>query len=256
MITNVVEDHLDEMGPTTDQIAWAFAKTIPEKGILVITEGPYARYFRRKAVRKGTKVICIDPEQIEDSYIEEFPYMVFKNNCAIGLGVAKALGIDEEKAKQAMLHSHPDPGITQIVKVRAGARTGWLVNAFAANEPTSSLEIWNQIQESSLPAENEMIILCCREDRVDRSHQFAKDFLPYVKAKTLLLIGTGTLEVLRAYQRGDFPDIGKCIDLTGQNADVVIDEVSKRIKRNVVFCAGNIHGVAEEFLEKFASIKI
>ena len=37
VITNVVEDHLDEMGPTTEQIAWAFAKTIPVNGILIIT---------------------------------------------------------------------------------------------------------------------------------------------------------------------------------------------------------------------------
>ena len=257
VITNVVEDHLDEMGPTTDQIAWAFAKTIPYDGILVITEGKYSNYFRKKAAERNTRVICIDPNIIEHSYLEQFPYILFPNNCALGLGIAEALGIDTEVAKQAMLKANPDPGVTQIVRVKSEESACWLVNAFAANEPTSSLEIWEEIQEDyHYPSENAVLILCCRDDRVDRSHQFAVDFLPYVKMKTMILIGTGTMEVLHAYQRGKYPNIEECIDLTGQHADVIIKEVQERMCKNVVFCAGNIHGIAENFLAEFADITI
>lgn len=258
VITNVVEDHLDEMGPTLDQIAWAFAKTIPKNGTLVITEGPYAAFFSEEAKKNGTRVVCVDPETIEDEYVNSFPYMVFKNNCAIGIGVARALGIDEELAKRAMLNAHPDPGITQMVKIRNEDtdKECWLINAFAANEPTSSLEIWNQIQERPLPKEDAVLMLCCRDDRVDRSHQFAADFLPYVNLKTMLVIGTGTLEVIHDYQGGKFKGIKDCIDLTGQKSDVIIDEVRRLMNNNIVFCVGNIHGVAEDFLKEFADISI
>lgn len=43
VITNVLEDHLDEMGPTTDQIAWAFADTIPYNGR---SRNPRLRVYR------------------------------------------------------------------------------------------------------------------------------------------------------------------------------------------------------------------
>lgn len=256
VITNVVEDHLDLMGPTTEQISWAFAATIPYNGILVITEGPYAEYFKAEAEKRNTKVVCVDPESVEESYLREFPYMVFPNNCAVGLAFAEAMGIDKKQAMKAMLKAHPDPGSTQIVKIEEDNNTCHLINAFAANEPTSSLEIWQQVCNGPLHKENAVLIICCRDDRVDRSHQFVEDFLPYINIKTMVIIGTGTLEVLHEFQKGRFSGIEDCIDLTDQKSDVIIEEVKKLMCNNVVFCAGNIHGVAEEFLDKFASIKI
>lgn len=256
VITNVVEDHLDEMGPTTEQIAWAFAKTIPYNGILVITEGPYSDYFREEAKKRNSKVICMEPELVDDRLLDKFPYIVFKNNCAIGYGVAKALGIDPRTARNAMLHAHPDPGIAQVVKVNWKEKECWLVNAFAANEPTSSLEIWYDIENAQLSEEDSVLILCCRDDRVDRTHQFIVDFLPYVQAGVMMVIGTGTLELMNAYRKGKFPGIDECIDLTGRGADEIISELETIMDNRVVFCAGNIHGVAEKFLEDFADIKI
>lgn len=256
VITNVVEDHLDLMGPTTDQISWAFAATIPYNGILVITEGPYAEYFREEAAKRNTRVVCVDPESVDESYLREFSYMVFPNNCAVGLAFAEAMGIDKEQAMKAMLKAHPDPGSTQIVKITEENTKCHLINAFAANEPTSSLEIWQEVCNGPLPKENAVLIICCRDDRVDRSHQFVEDFLPFVNMKTMMIIGTGTLEVLHEFQKGRFSGIEECVDLTDQKSEVIIEEVKKLMCDNVIFCAGNIHGVAEEFLEEFAGIKI
>lgn len=256
VLTNVVEDHLDEMGPTTDQIAWAFANTIPYNGTLVITKGDYSDFFCEEAAKRNTKVVCVDPEEISDEYLNEFPIMVFKNNCAIGLGFARAMGIDEELAKRAMIKAHPDPGATQIVHVTHKDKECYLVNAFAANEPSSSLEIWGRICEGTLPKNDSAVILCCRDDRVDRTHQFVEDFLPYVNIKQLLVIGTGALEVINEFKAGKYPGIEECIDLSGQKADAIIDEVYARMNNNVFLCVGNIHGSADEFLEEFAAIKI
>lgn len=256
VITNVVEDHLDEMGPTTDQIAWAFAGTIPYNGTLVITEGPYADFFRREAKKRNSQVICMEPDLVDDELVGKFPYIVFKNNCAIAYGVAKALGISPQIARKAMLKARPDPGIAQVVNVQWKGKTCWLVNAFAANEPTSSLEIWHDISASKLSEKEPLLILCCRDDRVDRTHQFIVDFLPYVSAAKMLVIGTGTLELLNAFKKNKFRKIQDCIDLTGQNGEVIIAELEKIMDGRVVFCAGNIHGVAENFLEIFAEITI
>jgi hypothetical protein len=132
----------------------------------------------------------------------------------------------------------------------------YLVNAFAANEPQSSLEILQKVRESALPQKNAALILCCRDDRVDRTHQFARDFLPFVDVKTLVIIGTGTLEIVHDFKNGKYPGIENCVDLTGRKADVVIDQVKALMDHNIIFCAGNIHGTAEIFLEEFVGIKI
>lgn len=256
VITNVVEDHLDEMGPTTKQIAWAFAKTIPYNGVLVITEGPYAAYFTKIAQRRGSSVVCLDPEIIKEDYIKQFPYIVFKNNCAIGLAFARAMGIDDATAFRAMLKAHPDPGSAQIVKVPQKRGNIWLVNAFAANEPTSSLEILENVKAAHQMNRAPVIMLCCRDDRVDRTHQFIHDFLPYVEAENLMVIGTGTLDVITAFQRNHFPKIADCVDLTGRKEHDIISEVHNIEGDQVVFCVGNIHGVAEEFLRVYAGIVI
>ena len=54
---------------------------------------------------------------------------------AITLGVAQALGIDQQTALQGMLNAPPDPGAVEIKYFQANSTTNVFVNAFAANEP-------------------------------------------------------------------------------------------------------------------------
>ena len=49
IIANVIEDHMDVMGPTLDDIAEAFSSTIPENGYVIIPETPYEKYFEKIA---------------------------------------------------------------------------------------------------------------------------------------------------------------------------------------------------------------
>ena len=55
VIVNVLEDHMDVMGPTLDEVAQAFTATIPYDGHLVTIEGPYLEYYKnsRRAQHKG-----------------------------------------------------------------------------------------------------------------------------------------------------------------------------------------------------------
>ena len=64
VIVNVLEDHLDLMGPTLDQIAQAFSTTIPQNGYLITIDGPYRKYFEKEAKKKNTKVIIADNSKI------------------------------------------------------------------------------------------------------------------------------------------------------------------------------------------------
>src|SRR5699024_3126056 len=80
VIVNVMEDHLDEMGPTTDQIAQAFTSTIPYNGKLIISEGKYADYFKEVAKKRNTEVYVADENEIPKGYLDKFEYVLFPNN--------------------------------------------------------------------------------------------------------------------------------------------------------------------------------
>lgn len=91
VIVNVLEDHMDVMGPTLDEIAEAFTATIPYNGHLVITDSEYTEFFKQKAKERNTKVIIADNSKITDEYLRKFEYMVFPDNASLALGVAQAL---------------------------------------------------------------------------------------------------------------------------------------------------------------------
>ncbi|MDT1790748.1 poly-gamma-glutamate synthase PgsB, partial [Salmonella enterica subsp. enterica serovar Oslo] len=64
VIVNVLEDHMDVMGPTLDEVAQAFLATIPYNGHLVTIEGPYLEYYKKVAAERNTKVIVADNDRI------------------------------------------------------------------------------------------------------------------------------------------------------------------------------------------------
>ncbi len=134
VIVNVLEDHLEEMGPTLDQLAWAFGDTIPYNGIVVVPDCEYTPYFKAIANERNTKVIEAEDITLPDGYLERFSYKIFENNCIMALGVSRALGISDEIAYRGMLNASPDPGTVEIECIKNNNICTWLVNAFAANE--------------------------------------------------------------------------------------------------------------------------
>lgn len=165
VIVNVLEDHMDVLGPTLDEVAEAFTATIPHQGHLIIMDGPYREYFQEVARQRGTEVIVADRSKISEEYLRQFTYVCFPDNAAIALAVAQALGIDEETAKRGMLKAQPDPGVLRILPI---GKNSYFVNGFAANDADSTLRIWQRVKELGYPLKNPMVIMNCRPDRMDR----------------------------------------------------------------------------------------
>ena len=102
VIVNVLEDHLDVMGPTTDQMALAFGETIPYNGTLIITHSKYTKYFKDIAKKRNTKVYVARNQDIPKGYLEKFSYVLFPDNVALALAVARGLKIDKKVALEGM----------------------------------------------------------------------------------------------------------------------------------------------------------
>lgn len=248
-IVNVLEDHLDEMGPTLEQLAWAFADTIPYHGVAVVPACEFTDYFRKIADERGSRLEVVDPGMISQDYLSLFPYKVFDNNCAMALGVARALGIDDETVLRGMLKASPDPGALQVIPLHREGLQTWFVNAFAANEPASTLEIWEYLHEENIPMENPVVVMNCRPDRVDRSYQFARDCLPHMGPIQLVVIGEMTAPIRRAYQRGKLSNVQVYRELQGKSVEEIMSVLVPMLDGHVLVGVGNIHGIGEEFIE-------
>ncbi|SMO32271.1 poly-gamma-glutamate synthase PgsB [Melghirimyces algeriensis] len=249
VIVNVLEDHMDVMGPTLREVAEAFTATIPENGHLIVNDSPYVPYFKRIAQERNTRVWVCDTSRISESYLRQFEYMIFPENAALALAVAEAAGVDEQTAFRGMLKAPPDPGAMRILPVGDPERPGYFVNGFAANDATSTRNIWDRVQALGYPIHKEpMIIMNCRADRVDRTEQFARDVLPYIPADTLVLVGETTSPLVRAYEQNRLP-VNHLLNLEEQSTEQMMEVLTPLLDDRLIYGVGNIHGAAEPLVE-------
>ncbi|RUQ28811.1 poly-gamma-glutamate synthase PgsB [Peribacillus cavernae] len=255
VIVNVLEDHMDVMGPTLDDIAEAFLATIPHNGHVIVNESRYIEFFRKEAEKRNTKLIVADNSRISDEFLRSFEYMVFPDNASLALAVAEALDIDEITAFRGMLNAPPDPGAMKILPLISTSQPGYFVNGFAANDASSTINIWKRVEELGYPTDDAAIIMNCRPDRVDRTIQFANDVLPHIKVKDVFLIGETTQPIVRAYNEGKIPS-ENLHNLEGYTTDEIVDELESTLHGRVVYGVGNIHGAAGPLIERLETFKV
>ena len=254
VIVNVLEDHLDVMGQTLDQIAQAFGATIPYNGFLITIDCAYTDYFKQIAKERNTKVIIADNSKITDEYLAKFDYMIFPDNASLALAVGEALGIDEETCFKGMLNAHPDPGAMRITRIGDEDLNCTFVNGFAANDPQSTVNIWERVKELEYNTEDPIVIMNCREDRVDRTEIFVSDVFPKIQTHTLVAIGEVSEPITTAFNNGQFPNVKNYINLEYAEPDKIMETLNPLLKDRMVFGVGNIHGQGEAFIEKLLSM--
>ncbi|WP_082232699.1 poly-gamma-glutamate synthase PgsB [Halobacillus massiliensis] len=254
LIVNVLEDHMDVLGPTLEEVADSFGSAIPYNGDLIVNESPYVPYFREIAAERNTKVHVCDTSLVSEEFLKKFEYMVFPENAALALAVADILEIDHETARQGMLEAWADPGAMQILPIGDYNNPTYLVNGFSANDPTSTLNIWERVKQLSYPTENPVVIMNCRSDRVDRTEQFANQVLPHLPAETLILMGETTSPIVNAYKNGALP-VKNLLDLEGYETEEIVRVLGPYMAGKTIYGMGNIHGGAEELVKRLEQKK-
>ena len=247
VIVNVLEDHLDVMGPTLDQIADAFLATIPYNGTLIVSESPYVDFFTEEAHKRNTRVIVANNSAVSEKFLSQFNYMVFPENAALAFAVAKALEINPMTAARGMLKAKPDPGAMKIHSLISDYGKGYFINAFAANDPSSTINIWNRILKQGYTSKDSIVVMNCRNDRVDRTIQFVEDVLPYLEISTLILIGTTVEPVINAVNEKSIV-VDELLNLEHKTTLEVYQVLEEKLNNNIVFGVGNIHGAAEPLI--------
>jgi len=253
VITNVREDHMEDIGTGRANMAETLKLTIPQRGVLVTAENDFYPVFKNQAEKLGTKITQAKSENIPDTILGEFDYMNFKENVSIALQVNKLLGVSEEVALRGMLKANPDPGALKIFKIRKNNKIVYFVDAFAVNDKTSTLKVFKNIKKNASFCNIPMIgILNNREDRVLRALQFARIFAVDIQLSKIMLIGHFGWLMERTLKKLKVPG-NQILRLDMLfSIESILNMVFEHIKKDGILIGfGNTKGKGQKLIEYF-----
>jgi poly-gamma-glutamate synthase PgsB/CapB len=249
VISNVREDHLEEMGPTLDDVARSLARSMPIGGVCVTAEQERAPILRAEADRRGCTLVVVDPESVTDEEMAGFGWVTFKENVAVALAVAGLLRVPRADALAGMYRAAPDPGVLRVDRCEHGGRSFLAANLFAANDPESTLMNVELLQNSGQLPDALSMVINCRPDRIERNGQMGQ-IVAKIAPQRVYLIGTPTRSALRT-----IPDELRhlVVDLGGEHRSgrQILSEITALIPddEHGLVMVGNIHGRGEHLLD-------
>jgi len=204
VITNVRPDHLETYGDQFESVAHALAQTIPANGVLFTTPGPAVPFFEEEARKRGSRVISVDERLVDEGELTGFSYVEHADNIALALSVCAHLGVRREDALTSMLAAIPDPGVLRSFDVRSGAKVLHVINALAANDPESTMQLYRRLVEGrwNCPV---FVLLNSRRDRPLRSIQLGRLVLR-IPADRYFVSGNDVHGVMTSAQEGGAPE--------------------------------------------------
>jgi len=247
VITNVRPDHIDEMGSTMTDIAYSLSNTIPFNSSIITAEKENINPITEVSNERNTNLKIVDSSEISESYMNKFPYLEHAENVAIALEVCKDAGVKEEIALEGMLKVSPDPGALVIWKLNM-QNEHQFVSAFAANDPKSTLQIWNLLY-NRINNYKICIFLNTRVDRLYRTKQLIQLVNNNIKPDLLIVRGENLPEELN-----NAPYNQKRFSLDCSEDEVI--EYIDTLDSHFIMGIGNIVGWGERFVSKIKASKI
>lgn len=256
VITNARPDHLDVMGPGEADVALALAGMTPVAAKLFTAEHQHLEVLRAAATDRGSELVAVGPDDFSAISAEDlagFSYREHPDNVALALRVLAELGVPREVALRGMWQAKPDPGALTVHRLDFFGRRVAFYNAFAANDPVSTAQLWNSACAAEAAAGARIAIFNCRADRPERSLQLGAEFVGWHPADWVVLIGTGTHLFARAAIGAGF-DSARIVLVE----DLRVDEIFERIVALVgssalVMGMGNIGGQGLDLVRYFSN---
>jgi poly-gamma-glutamate synthase PgsB/CapB len=240
VITNVRDDHLEEMGPSLEDVAASFAGALPRAGLVVTSEGPFTELLSRETARRGSRFVLASPIALDGCPWEE-------ENTAQAAAVAAALGISEAAARLGMRSARADLGAFRLMRLAvSGDKRLVIADAFAANDPTSTAAIIEGLRASGQLPGPLTAVYNHRRDRLPRALRFARWLAEGYRVSTFAtIVAVGDLSVpfLRALRRGGVPR-SALVDASGiWDPQRVMGRIAAAAATGSIVAMGNIAGL-------------
>ncbi len=251
VITNVRDDHLDVMGPRLRDVARALSLTIPRGGCLVTAETALLGVLEERARAVGASVHVVDGSVVPDEVNEAFPYVSFKENVACALKVCELAGVPRDVALPEMLSARGDPGVMRIFKIARASGPYILVNAFAANDYTSTLLIWEMLAAGRVvPASGARlpvaVVMNNRADRIPRIRELSKLVTQEIRPHRVFLIGEAE-RVAKAELARNGMAAEQVVDLSAlREPEAVLGSIESSVQGGaLLYAIGNTRGMGQ-----------
>jgi gamma-polyglutamate synthase len=245
LITNARPDHLEVMGPGARDVAAALAGVTPRGGKLYTTEVAELDTLRRAAVDRDSELVALDAQSVAaigPAELEPFSYTEHPDNVALALRVCEDLGVEREIALSGMWKAARDPGALTECEIDFFGRRLLFVNAFAANDPVSSEQLWNQAIERHPELKRRIALFNCRDDRPERSIQLGAEIPRWAPADHVVLMGSGTYLFARAAVKAGF-DSSKLMFVEDLHETEIFERIVSLVDGSaLVMGLGNIGG--------------
>jgi gamma-polyglutamate synthase len=251
VITNVRLDHLDVMGPGLMDVAKAISFTIPSKKYLFTAENRIYNYLEKIAKNKKCVSFQSDEKSVTSEEMAGFTYIEHKENVALALAVCEHLGVNRKTALKGMYSAISDEGVLTKAIIRRDDKKVTFFNAFAANDPESSLMIWNNIIRCVPEGDLKIIMVNTREDRLDRARQLVEMISNSISADHVILIGQRS-EVVEdmALKKNILKE--KIVNIGWTSPEEVFEKVMTKIHKNATIVAiGNMGGMGADVVKYF-----
>jgi len=253
VITNVRPDHLDEMGYTMNDIAMSLSNSIPNNGTLVVHNDSFLNLFKTVASKRKTKLKLSETDIVDEKYMKNFNYFEHQDNVELALSVCEEVGVEREVALRGILKNRPDPGALVIWKVKIKKSINYFVSAFAANDPQSTLDIYNKISNYHKNLKK-CIFLNTRSDRQYRTVQLLSLIFDKIVPDKLIIRGDKLDSMIGKY---DFESKSiEVIRFSEDSKPKTIIDVMGSLENSIIFGIGNIVGWGDQFVKQIKDFRV
>ena len=255
VITNVRPDHLEEMGPTEEDVAHSLCNTVPKKAVLITAEDQKPEILKAVAKKNNSQIIFSDPASVSEKEMDSFSYIEHSSNVAIAIDVCEKAGVDRETSLIGMHKVQPDVGALVIWDLMIKEKTYKFVNGMAANDPVSTLRIWNSINDRYGLGKKTCVFFNSREDRLGRTEQMIKLALNKIKPDFFIIRGDKVLKIIN-----DFVHLSPLTNIMTFDLNKTLTKSTELLEslpnETLIYAIGNQVGAGQEILEKIYKFKI
>jgi poly-gamma-glutamate synthase PgsB/CapB len=242
VITNTRLDHILEMGPTLENVTRSLCNTLPPKGIAFTAEQNMFWMMRKEAETVDCRLLRVNTDSVSYLELGQFNYIEHADNVALALAVCEHYHVPREVALEGMYKAFPDPGALKVIEAEENGRVAQFINALAANDPMSTLAIWQKVKTLSTDLGKVCFMLNTRADRYDRTIQLLEMVRDNLTTEFDYFILCGE-NMDRVY--GSLPDYGidqaKAVKIGMAAPVVTYDAIFERITNiGTVFAMGNV----------------
>lgn len=237
IITNIREDHLEEMGKRPEEWIKSVCSAIPNNSTVITSEREYTTEIKRYAEKSGSKFIHAD--EIDFQFVKAGKPNLILDNIKIALLIARELNLETGQFLEDIIL---DKEKSIIQKTTINGKAANFINAFAVNDVPSAEELMDGLRKRSMLDNDTIIIFNSRADRPLRSIKFANWFSRIKNISRFVITGDNIQNTIRAMKKVGINknSIVKWNNKQSKNAKEILKEYIN--EDSTIIGIGNIKG--------------